>query len=573
MSTTTSSSTSSSSLSSLGLGSSGALSYDTIDQLRAVDEANELDPIDTKLKTNTTQQTDLSSITSLASTLKSSVSSLADDTSYLQRTTSVSDSAVSVTADAGTNLQDFTLHVDTLAKQDIYQSTGFASQTSTFTTNSDTLKLTLGGTDYSFSVSSSTTLSDLKDMINDKLDGKVTASLLNTGGTDPYRLVIKSDNTGAANAITITSGNASTLTSLGLDSTDNHLQTATDASFTYNGINITRSSNTINDLQNGVTITLNEAQAKTDAAVSVSIKQDWTDVKDQLTSLVSSYNDLMTNLTTATKYDSTTGTSGVFQGVSQLNQLSTDIRKQILSVDSSGQSLVDFGISLNDAGNLEFDETAFNTLANSNPQSIQDYFSGTTDYTTTTYTGKSSVPSGALTFTYGDLTINDTSIRFTTDASATAADNVLSLQQAINAANISGVTATVGDNNAIVLKSATGADITIAGTSSALSSIGLKASTTYGSSTTTEGAFSKFNTLLSEYLDSSTGVLSLYADSLTTEKDSLTTRRASLVDQLDTKYTAMAKRFAAYDNIISQLTTSFQSLSYMIDSSSNSSSS
>lgn len=117
MSTSTSSSTSS--LRSLGLGSSGVLSYDVIDQLRAADESAELTPIDTKTTTNTTKQTNLSTITSLASTLKSSVSSLADDTSYLQRTTSVSNSAVSVTADAGTNLQDFTLHVDTLACQSV----------------------------------------------------------------------------------------------------------------------------------------------------------------------------------------------------------------------------------------------------------------------------------------------------------------------------------------------------------------------------------------------------------------------------------------------------------------------
>lgn len=563
---------STSSLSSLGLGSSGVLSYDVIDQLRSADEAAQLDPIDTKLTTNSTMQTDLSKITSLTSTLKSSVSSLADETNYLQRSTSVSNTDVSVTADAGTNLQDFTLHVDTLAKQDIYQSTGFVSQTSTFTTNSDTLKINIGGKDYEFSVSASTTLTDLKDMINDKLDGKVTASILNTGGTNPYRLILKSDDTGADNAMTITSGTASTLTSLGLDSTDNHLQTATDASFTYNGISVTRSSNTIDDLQNGVTITLNQAQ-EAGTNTTVSITQDWTDVKDQLTSLVSSYNDLMTNLTSATKYDSATSTSGVFQGVSQLNQLSTDIRKQILSVDSQGRSLVDFGISLNDSGTLEFDESAFNALTKTDSKGIQDYFVGTTDYSTTTVTGSNSVPAGALNFTYGDLTINDIGIRFTTDASATAEENVLALQKAINAANISGVTATVGKNNNIILQSATGDDITVEGTSSALSSLGLKANTTYGKSTTTEGVFTNFNSILKEYTDSSKGILTLYADSLTTEKESLTTRRASLVDQLDTKYTAMAKKFAAYDSIINSLTTSFQSVSYMIDAASNSSSS
>lgn len=551
-----------SSLSSLGLGSDGALSYDTIDKLREVDEAAQLDPIDTKLTTNSTKQTDLSTITSLASTLKSATSALSDDTYYLQRTTTVSNDAVTVTADGGTNVQDFTLRVDTLAKQDIYQSTSFASATSTFTSASDTLTLSIDGKDYDFAVTSSTTITELADMINDKLDGKVTASILNTGGTNPYRLIIKSDDTGAENAITISSGNASTLTSLGYDVANNHLQTATDATFTYNGVSVTRSSNTIDDLIVGVTITLNDVQASTEST-TVSIKQDWTDVKEQLTTLVTAYNDLMTNLQKATTYDSEAGTAGIFQGVSQLTNLSASIRKQLLSIDENNRSLVDYGISLNDSGSLEFDEDAFNTKIKNDPADIQDFFVGSTDYNTTTYTG-TALSAGALNVTYGGLTINDTGVRFTTTAGATAADNALSLQNAINAAGISGVTASVGDNNNIILKSATGEDIIIEGSSSVLTSLGLKASTTYGHSVENKGIFTEFNALLKEYVTEDTGLLSLYSDYLSEEKDSLTTQRENTVTKLDSKYEIMAKRFAAYDSIISTLTTQFQSLSYLI---------
>jgi len=551
-----------SSLSSLGLGSDGALSYDTIDKLREVDEAAQLDPIDTKLTTNSTKQTDLSTITSLASTLKSATSALSDDTYYLQRTTTVSNDAVTVTADGGTNVQDFTLRVDTLAKQDIYQSTSFASSTSTFTSASDTLTLSIDGTDYDFAVTSSTTITELADMNNDKLDGKVTASILNTGGTNPYRLIIKSDDTGADNAITISSGNASTLTSLGYDVANNHLQTATDATFTYNGVSVTRSSNTVDDLIVGVTITLNDVQASTEST-TVSIKQDWTDVKEQLTTLVTAYNDLMTNLQKATTYDSEAGTAGIFQGVSQLTNLSASIRKQLLSIDENNRSLVDYGISLNDSGSLEFDEDAFNTKIKDDPADIQDFFVGSTDYNTTTYTG-TALSAGALNVTYGGLTINDTGVRFTTTAGATAADNALSLQNAINAAGISGVTASVGDNNNIILKSATGEDIIIEGSSSVLTSLGLKASTTYGHSVENKGIFTEFNALLKEYVTEDTGLLSLYSDYLSEEKDSLTTQRENTVTKLDSKYEIMAKRFAAYDSIISTLTTQFQSLSYLI---------
>ncbi len=72
-----------SSISSLGLGSDGVLSYDIIDKLRAVDEKAQLDPIDAKLTTNQSKQTDLSVLTTLTASLKSETSTLADEMSYL----------------------------------------------------------------------------------------------------------------------------------------------------------------------------------------------------------------------------------------------------------------------------------------------------------------------------------------------------------------------------------------------------------------------------------------------------------------------------------------------------------
>ena len=248
-----------SSLSSLGLGSDGALSYDTIDKLRAVDEKAILNPIDAKLTTNTNKQSDLASLTALANTLKASTSALSEENNYLQRTTTVSNDAVSVTTKSGTKVDSFTLHVDKLAQQDIYQSTSFASKTSTFTSSNDTLTLKLGTNTYNIAVTSSTTLAELQDMINEKASGKITASILNVGGTNPYKLVIKSNSTGADNAITLSS-TGTALIDLGLDQSANPLKTARDASIVYNGVNVTRSTNTIDDLVVGTTITLDILQ-------------------------------------------------------------------------------------------------------------------------------------------------------------------------------------------------------------------------------------------------------------------------------------------------------------------------
>lgn len=365
-----------SSMSSLGLGSDGVLSYDVIDQLRKADEAAQITPIDNKLTTNSTKQTDLKTLTTLTATLKSATSTLSDEMSYLKRTTTVSDSAVSVTSSSGVNIQDFTLRVDQLAQKDIYQTKGYASSSTALGLSAGTFKFSINSKEYSVNVTSSTTLDSLKESINEAAGDKVTASILNVGGTDPYKLIIKSDETGSDNAITFTAG--TTTTALGLADTANHLQTAKNASFVYNGVTVTRSSNTIEDLIVGATITLN-SKHDVDESSTISIKQDTTDMKDGIESLVSSYNELIANLNEALTYDSDTETAGTFQGVSQISSLSSDIRRQLLVINSSGKSLIDYGISLNDNGYLEFDETVFDEKMTSDASDVETFFRGETD--------------------------------------------------------------------------------------------------------------------------------------------------------------------------------------------------
>lgn len=548
-----------SSLSSLGLGSSGTLSYDTIDKLRAVDESAILTPTDNKITTNTTKQTDLTTLTKLVTTLQSSTSALANENNYLKRTTTSSNSAVSVTAASGTSVQDITMHVNTLAKQDIYQSKSFSSDTSTFATGNDTLRLSVNGTDYSINVTTSTTLADLKNMINDVAGEKVTASILNVGGTDPYRLIIKSDSMGSSNAITL-SATGSTVTDLGL----NNLQAASDASFTYNGVTISRSTNTISDLVTGMTFTLNETQASgTNSTIAVA--QDWTDVKKNLTSLATAYNDLIANLKTSTGYNSTTKTSGTFQGVSQITSLSTNIRQQIFKVDSNERSLANYGLSFNEStGLLEFNATTFTSKTTSNADDVKDFFVGSTRYSTVSYTG-STISADALNVGTSDFLINGTPVSFTTSAGATVSDNLAALKAAITNAGVTGIEASLGDNNNIVLKSTiAGSDISISGTTAILASLGLQATNVYSESTVNEGIFTSFDTVLKSYTDSTSGSLTQFKTSLTTEKTALTKRRAADVTSLDKKYEAMATKFAAYDSIISKLNNQFSSLSSII---------
>ncbi|QIR79725.1 flagellar filament capping protein FliD [Sulfurospirillum diekertiae] len=562
-STTTTTSSTTGSLSSLGLGS-GVLTSDVLDKLRAADESGLVTPIDNKLTANATKQTDLASILSLANALKSSTNVLSDENNYLKRTTTVSNDAVSVTAIGGAAIENFTLHVNTLAKQDIYQSTSFSSQTSSFTSASDTLNLKIGTSNYTLDITSTTTLSDLKDMINDRAGGKVTASILNVGGTNPYKLVIKSTSTGANNAITLSSiGTGTALTDLGLNTVANHLQTATDASFVYNGVTINRSSNTVSDLVSGLSLTLNKEQTDATTNTTVAITQDWTNITTNLKSLVSGYNDLMTKLKSATTYDTTAKTAGTFQGVSQVNSLSSAIRKEVLSVDSKGRGLSDYGLSMDSKGVLSFNSATFDAKVAANPADIKDYFQGSTTYSSTSYNG-SAVAAGALSIGSSAFSINGKAITLTTGASSTTADNLAAIKTAINNAGLSGITASIGTNNNIVLKGTAGADIVIKGDTTALASLGLAANNVYSSPTIKDGIFSTFNSIMNGYVNTTDGTLTQYNTSLTTLKTALTTSRATAVSRLDTKYNAMATKFAAYDSMISKLNNEFSSLSTII---------
>lgn len=550
------------SLSNIGLGSNGALSYDVIDKLKEVDTSNQVTPIDNKISENSTKIKDLSVISTLTASLKGATSSLAEETTYLQRKSSVTGDGVSVNVSAGTAIQDFSIDVTNLAKRDIYQSASFSDMTSTFTNAAtDTININIDGKDYTIDITSSTTLSELKDKINDATDGKVQASILNVGGTTPYKLVIKSTNTGLSQVITMTSTNSS-ITDLGLT----NIQNAKDANFTFNGVNITRDSNTFDDLIVGVEITLKQ-EATTN---TVNITQDTEDITSNLNDFVSKYNELISNLNEATKYDTETKTAGTFQGVSQITSMKSNINRMLLSVDSQGRTLEEFGLSLNESGILEFNQTTFDEKIASNPDEVKDFFSGSTTYDTTIKTGNT-ISAGTIDLTAGDFSINGVDIIVSLNG-ATSNDNALALKTAINTAGITGIEAVLNSSSdGIILKSTSGEDIEITGDSTKLSSIGLQESTTRGTSTTTEGIFSSFNSMLRDLVIGDNSILTIYEQSLTNESKSLSEERQKTVDALDTKYQIMAEKFMAYDAIISKLNSQFQSLSMMIEQSYNNS--
>ena len=187
-------------LSSLGIGS-GVLNYNVIDKLKKADEEVMVKPLEDKLDLIKKRDKALTQFITIASTVKGDIIDLAEGTAFAKVSANVSGSSVSVIASDGVKPQSFDINVKSLAKNDIYESKGFASLDTQITSKDATIHIGVGGTTVNLNLKAGTTLSELKDTINNANIG-ITAQIINTGiGDNPYKLILKADDTGKDNTI------------------------------------------------------------------------------------------------------------------------------------------------------------------------------------------------------------------------------------------------------------------------------------------------------------------------------------------------------------------------------------
>lgn len=603
----------------LGVGSGNILSWDTIDKLKEADTKALIKPLETEIQSNLTKQKDLTAITTLLSTFKSNVSNLTGDNTYLKREASTSgSSSVSVSVSSGVAEQELNLSVEQLASQDSFQSKKFSSRTDSVFTQDVSFGISIGGKDYVIDADSTTTLEQLAEKINEATDGKVQAKILNVGGDEPFRLIIQSAETGEANKIgfySITnssSGNSSsdsTLEALGFyfeksngsgekDSYGNEINRLTlkdpnslsddqkknagsqiskaqDAKFKYNGIDITRSSNKVEDLILGVSFTLNKVD-KAGESTNSSIKQSTEGILEDIKAMVDSFNSLMNNINEATKYDSETGLAGTFQGVREITSISSDLNKIINGVSGDGKSLASFGITVTKDGLLNMDSTKVNDMITTKFDEFKSFFSSETKFTNVTAKGDKAINWGDE--IKGKLTINGVEIDINIPKDYTAGgtggtgnekDKKNALLKAItNASGLSDISASFDKDGKLVLKGSGGTNIEIKGDSAFLESLGLKEQKLEGKTEVVGGFFKGLNDTLNGLIGTN-GTLTKYEESLTSSHKSLTESKEKRQKELDTKYTTMAEKWSQYDTIIAKLESQMNTVNSMIEAAAN----
>ncbi len=295
--------------------------------------------------------------------------------------------------DQNITITDDTGNLDTSLLSTTHKSGTFAAADD-FIANSGstgTYDITVGTeAPISLAYDDTTTLTQLMESINSdaSLQDVVHANIVQEGEFD-FKLVLTPIGTQKDATITI-ADTVTTGSGMLVGITDgamavgnlNEVQAATDASFKYNGITITRDTNSFDDVLSGVSITLNTDGGSSD----ISITQDRQPIIDELNTFVASYNTLINELGDMTGADLDNGKVGVFNGDNTVRSIGRDITRLITSVNADGQSLAQYGIELNENGEMSFTpggvdsevDDGFDYLMDQDSAAVATFFSGLT---------------------------------------------------------------------------------------------------------------------------------------------------------------------------------------------------
>ncbi len=199
-----------------------------------------------------------------------------------------------------------------------------------------------------------------------------------------------------APSFTDTSG---TLATLGvLQNPFTHTVTpAQDAKFNLDGLDLTRSTNTINDAVPSASLTLLSGTTAVPATTTLSVTQNTASTVQAVTSFVSAYNAVQDFITGENKFTpptntalGATGSSPALFGDTQLTQIQQTLSSALTAV-SGKNTLSSIGVTLNGTNDLAVDSNALTTALQADPNAVSNLFglSGTSDSASVQFVGGS----------------------------------------------------------------------------------------------------------------------------------------------------------------------------------------
>lgn len=367
-----------------------------VTQLMAIEKR----PIELLATKEAKYQAELSAVGTLKgalSSFQSAVAGLATASKFsaTKKTTIGDATAFSASASNNAAVGTYQLAVTQLAQANKLKSAAFATQGTAVGSGSITIQFgsvagglfTANGNRGATTIaiaSGKNTLADIRDAINSAKAG-VTASIINDG--TGYRLSLSSDASGTENLIKITvdDDDATDVDTNGLSQlvfdpaslgTKNLSQTqeAKDALFSIDGIDIVKSSNTINDVVDGLSITL----LKEGTSSSLSVSADKSAVKSTIEAFVKAFNDTNKTLKDLGSYNAETKKAGILQGDPTLRTVQSQLRNLLtgqLSFAGGGlKSLSDIGIAFQRDGSLALNATKLNAALDDPSKDVSTLF-------------------------------------------------------------------------------------------------------------------------------------------------------------------------------------------------------
>jgi len=381
------------SVSSLGVGTSLDLSS-LMDSLTTAENAR-ITPLNTQQSTYKAKLTSFGILQTSLDKLKTAATALQNASKIAGTSVTSTNTSFSATLTANTSAPagSYNISVTQLAQSQSLLSgvqsdpkaalgtTGAANRTITIAQN--------GKTPVTISLDDSqTSLNGMRDAINAKQSG-VTASVIKADDNS-YYLALSANDSGTANAMTVSvSGDDALNKIVGYNATSstNGMKVTTaaqDAKFTVNNLELTRSSNTVTDALDGITLNL-KSQTSSAGPENLSVTKDPSAMTTAIQAYVDAYNSLQTTIANQTAYTavdkgatSQDSSNGALFGDGTVRTIATQLRSQNSASQPGGDyaTLASLGITQDINGRLQVDSGKLATALNTKPNSVTQFFVG-----------------------------------------------------------------------------------------------------------------------------------------------------------------------------------------------------
>lgn len=236
------------------------------------------------------------------------------------------------------------------------------------------------------------TLQDVRDQINTSEDngGKVRADILRVADGD-YQLVLTTTGTGESNTMTLL-GDITFQT----PPADGRDDAANARVRLFDSVEVSRESNSIDDVLTGITFDLNRVAEQDDQGQNivetVTVDVDNDEIAASLEKFTAAYNDVVGFIDRQFRYDETTKSAGPLAGDFTLRQVQSEVRDMVsqafsFSTNPSnpfastvggalGGAISNIGITIESGGTLKVDREKLDEALAQDPISVREFLAG-----------------------------------------------------------------------------------------------------------------------------------------------------------------------------------------------------